>query len=86
MKHMLHPIPITTPFVTNKPPTLFVAHPLNIWPAPNNEHASKAALRVPNRRINRLFMIAPKLMKAIVVEPMNAKVESGARCSEASFA
>jgi hypothetical protein len=86
MKQRLQPIPITIPFVKNSPPTLFVAHPLNICPVPNNEHANIAAFLVPSRRISRELMIAANEMKATEVDPMKASVESGARCSEASLA
>ena len=86
MKHMLTPIPRTAPFVINRPVTFFVAQLESIWEPPSNEQASNAALRVPRRRINRVFMIAPKETNAVAVEPMKESVESAARCSEASLA
>jgi hypothetical protein len=86
MKQRLHPIPMMTPFVTNSPLTLLVVHPLNTCPIPNNEHANNAAFLVPSRRISRVLIIAANEIKATEVDPMKASVESGARCSDASFA
>jgi len=72
MNQRPHPNAVTIPFVTNSPPTLFVAHPLNICPTPNNEHANSPAFRVPNSRMRRELMIAANEMKTIAVDPIKA--------------
>lgn len=67
------------------PATFFVVQLLSNCPRPSNEHDNKAELRVPRRRINRELITAPKETNAAAVEPINARVESGARFSEDSL-
>ena len=74
MKLHLVPIPMTTPVVTNNPPTFFVENELAISPSPSSPTPKRPVFCAPSARMALAFTRASKAMNVVHSDPTNERV------------
>lgn len=72
--HYLVPIPMITPVVANRPPTLFVENELASSPSPRSPMPRRPVFWAPKALITLAFTKASKAMQVVHNDPTNERV------------